>query len=112
MVVSDVPDYDPTVGIVPVDMASGERAESESYLAPEAGKPTQVPLAGWEPGTEVTITVVADGEVEPFLQRRTTIGADGTGELRPPALDRGYYGLVATDGRWATQLSFEALPSS
>lgn len=106
--VSNVPDYDPTVGTVPVDMATGERDEAGSHLAPEAGRPTRVPLAGWEPGTEVTVALVADGQVRPFVRRSTTIAADGTGRVRLPALTRGYYGLVATDGLWASQLYVEA----
>lgn len=102
--VSDVPGYDPTAGIVPVDMATGEHDETEAYLAPEAGRPTPVPLAGWEPGTEVTVSVVGDGEVEPFLVRRATMAADGTGKVRLPALEQGYYSLVVTDGTWAQDL--------
>lgn len=108
VVLSDVPGYDPTIGTVPVEMTTGERAEAEAYLAPEADQPTQVPLAGWEPNTEVTVTVVADGERKPFLTRRTSIGADGVGEVRLPGLDRGFYSLVATDGLWAQDLYFEA----
>lgn len=112
VVISDVPGYDPTVGMVPVDMSTGERDESEAYLAPEAGTPTPVPLAGWEPGTEVTVSVVGDGEVKPFLVRHVTIADDGTGEVRLPALERGYYGLVATDGTWAQDLSVHVARSN
>lgn len=112
VVVSDVPDYDPTAGIVPVDMATGERDETEAYLAPTAGEPTDVPLAGWAPGTTVTVQLTGDGEVKPFLTRRATIAADGTGQLRLPALKRGYYGLVASDGTWAQGLYLHVTRSS
>ncbi len=112
VVLSDVPGYDPTAGDVPVEMSTGERSEAEAFLAPVAGRPTLVPLAGWAPGTEVTLRVVADGRTKPFLVRRATIGDDGSAKVRLPALDSGFYSLVATDGTWAQDLWFEARPSS
>ncbi|MGN6575008.1 MAG: hypothetical protein ACTHKG_04915 [Nocardioides sp.] len=98
-------DYDPAAGIVPHD-DRGRAFEREAYLAGVAGKPTPVPLTGWEPGSTVRMTVRADGGVRVF-SASVSIDDAGTGSavVRPlPAGD--YYEARLTDGLWTATVPF------
>jgi len=102
VVLSDVEDFDPTVGTVPQELDTGEAFPREAYVVGTAGRATPVPVTGWGAERRLTLTVTADGGGKVVTKQLTT-DSDGAGMVRiKPLKAAEVYYLAVTDGTWTT----------